>query len=440
LDIKMNRKPVVAIHTLGCKLNQAESESLAAGFAARGCTLTTGNTADVFVLNTCSVTHIADRKSRHLVRMLRNLNPQALIIVTGCYAEWDRDSLRKCGADIIAGNSDKMSVPDMVKGRIKPVKILNEVAGPPSRVRSFIKVQDGCRNFCSYCIVPFLRKDVLSVPSGQVIREIRERVNEGFKEVVLTGTEIGSYDHNGSVLKDLIRVILEETGIERLHLSSLQPQEIDEGLLSLWQSPRLVRHFHMALQSGSDSVLKMMRRRYDTARYESAVGMIREMVPDVSITTDIMVGFPGETGAGFQQSFDFCQRMQFSAMHVFAYSSRPGTQAASMTDRVSEKIKKERSLLMLGLSARSMEQFSNRFIGQTMPVLWENEVKPGSRVFQGLTGNYLRVYTQSVYHIANTISAARLTAPAGSVANRALRGSTRGNFGELWSELNEIQR
>lgn len=434
----MSTKPTVAIHTLGCKLNQAESESLAADFAARGCNLATGNTADIFVLNTCSVTHIADRKSRHLVRMLRNLNPQSLIVVTGCYAEWDRDSLRKCGADIIAGNSDKMSVPEMIKDRIKSIKTQNEAIGPLFRGRSFIKIQDGCRNFCSYCIVPFLRKDVFSVPAGQVIREIRERVSEGYKEAVLTGTEIGSYDDNGSVLKDLIKRILDETGIGRLHLSSLQPQEIDSGLLSLWQSPRMIRHFHMALQSGSDFVLKTMHRRYDTARYESAVRMIREMVPDVSITTDIMVGFPGETGFAFRESLDFCQRMQFSAMHVFAYSSRPGTLAASMPGRVSEKVKKERSLLMLGLATRSVEQFSNRFIGQTMPVLWENEVKPGSRVFPGLTGNYLRVYTQSEYDIANTISTACLVAPAGSVTNRALRGSTRGNFGELWSELNEI--
>lgn len=432
--------PTVAVHTLGCKLNQAESESLAVQIARMGFTLTSGNTADVFVLNTCSVTHTADRKSRYLVRMLRSLNPESLIVVTGCYAEWAAGSLKKCGADIVAGNRDKMSVPKMIESRIKAVKVQgSNSASHPGRVRSFIKIQDGCCNFCSYCIVPYLRKDVYSVPADKVVNEIKNRVNEGYKEVVLTGTEIGSYKDGARGLKGLLECILKETAIERIHLSSLQPQEINEDLLSLWKSPRLARHFHMALQSGSDAVLKSMRRRYDTARYAGAVKMIRSALPDASVTTDIMVGFPGETDALFTESFDFCGRMKFSAMHVFSYSPRPGTLAASMPGRVSEKVKKERSLIMLKLASRSAEGFAANFIGSTMPVLWESEVKPGTNIYQGLTCNYLRVYASSMYDICNKILNARLVAPAASLTGRVLRSCTRGNSGELWSELDEIR-
>jgi threonylcarbamoyladenosine tRNA methylthiotransferase MtaB len=305
------------------------------------------------------------------------------------------------------------------------------------RTRSFIKIQDGCRNFCSYCIVPLLRSEVYSREADTVVAEIAARVKDGYKEVVLTGTEIGSYDHDDAGLESLIGRILDETGIKRLHLSSLQPQHITESLLGLWKDPRLVRHFHLAMQSGSDDVLKRMKRRYNTSRYGSAVKMIRELVPDASITTDVIVGFPGETDEEFQRSHDFCARMHFTAMHVFVYSSRPGTLAAELPDKVSEKVKKERSLLMLDLAARSADESARKSIGQTRPVLWENEVKPGSGVFQGLTDNYLRVYALSNKDLTNTISSARLTAPANSIVNRVMRGSTRGNYGELWSELDE---
>ncbi|MBN1689818.1 MAG: tRNA (N(6)-L-threonylcarbamoyladenosine(37)-C(2))-methylthiotransferase MtaB, partial [Dehalococcoidia bacterium] len=429
----MNSMPVVSVYTLGCKLNQAESESLAARFEDMGCRLSSGNVADIFLLNTCSVTHIADRKSRRLVRMLRSLNPQALIAVTGCYAERDGNALRQCGADVVVGNRDKMSVPEMIESRLKSMRAQDIAIRTPGRVRSFIKIQDGCRNFCSYCIVPYLRRDVFSIPADRVINEIGNRVACGYKEAVLTGTEIGSYNDGDCGLTELLKRILKETGIERLHLSSLQPQEIDEGLLSLWETPRLVRHFHIAVQSGSDLVLKWMRRRYDKERYKDAVDLIRELVPGASVTTDIMVGFPGETEIEFRESYNFCSAMKFSAMHVFSYSPRPGTHAASMPGRVSEKIKKERSLLMLALAARSTESFAAGFIGQSMPVLWEKEVKADSGIYLGLTDNYLRVYAASKYGITNTILNARLLGPADCSANRILRSCTRGNAGELWS-------
>jgi threonylcarbamoyladenosine tRNA methylthiotransferase MtaB len=435
----MNKKPTISIRTLGCKLNQAESEALAREFAHTGYATTSGDEADVLILNTCSVTHGADRKARQQLRLLRKLNPGALIVVTGCYAEWAGADLKEYGADMAVGNLEKASLPQLIEDEI------TTLAGPkstkanerPERTRSFIKIQDGCRNFCSYCIVPLLRSEAYSRGMDEIVSEIKNRVNEGYKEVVLTGTEIGSYDHNGKGLETLIGRILGEAGIERLHLSSLQPQHITSGLLGLWRDPRLVKHFHLALQSGSDAVLKRMKRRYNTSRYASAVKIIRELVPDASVTTDVIVGFPGETDEEFQQSYDFCARVQFSAMHIFVYSSRPGTLAAELPDKVSEKVKKERSLLMLDLAARSAEKYAGRFIGQIRAVLWENEVRPNSGVYQGLTDNYLRVYALGKKDLTNTISNARLVAPANSVANRAMRASTRGNFGELWSDFNE---
>ncbi len=433
----MNEKPTISIRTLGCKLNQAESEALAREFARAGYTSMSGDEADVFILNTCSVTHGADRKARQQLRMLRKLNPQALIVVTGCYAEWAGASLKEYGADMVVGNFEKASLPQMLEDEITSVasrKSAGELERP-ERTRSFIKIQDGCHNFCSYCIVPLLRREVYSRDMDAIVTEIMARVREGYKEVVLTGTEIGSYDHDGAGLENLIGRILNETGIERLHLSSLQPQHISKSLLGLWRDPRLIRHFHIALQSGSDNVLKRMKRRYNTARYESTVQLIRSTLPDASVTTDVMVGFPGESEAEFRESYDFCIRMHFMAMHIFVYSSRPGTLAAELPDKVSEKVKKERSLLMLELAARSADEFAGRSIGQINSILWENEVKPGSGVFQGLTGNYIRVYALSNKDLTNTVSSAMLTAPANSIASRVLRGSTRGNHGELWSEL-----
>jgi threonylcarbamoyladenosine tRNA methylthiotransferase MtaB len=400
-----------------------------------------GDEADVLIVNTCSVTHGADRKARQQLRLLRKLNPRAVIVVTGCYAEWAGAALKEYCADMVVGNLEKTSLPQLIEDEITSLTCRDSIKENerPERTRSFIKIQDGCRNFCSYCIVPLLRSEVYSRGMDEIIGEIKDRVKEGYKDVVLTGTEIGSYDHDGAGLEQLLIRILNETGIERLHLSSLQPQHFTQSLLDLWRDPRLVRHFHMALQCGSDSVLKRMKRRYNTSRYGSAVQMIRELAPDASVTTDVIVGFPGETDEEFQQGYNFCSRMQFSAMHVFVYSSRPGTLAAELPGRVSEKVKKERSLLMLDLGARSAERYAGLFIGQTRSVLWENEVRPGSGVYQGLTDNYLRVYALGKKDLTNTISDATLVAPANSVANRAMRASTRGNFGELWSDINEDQ-
>jgi len=434
----MERKPTISFQTLGCKLNQAETEALARKFIGREYSVTDGDQADVFILNTCTVTHIADRKSRHLIRMLRKNNPVALIVVTGCYAERVSEDLKDCGADLVAGNHQKMSLPGMLNEKLKHTEscvISPRVTKQSERVRSFIKIQDGCQNFCSYCIVPFVRREIYSVDTNDVVREVEARTIEGYREVVLTGTEIGSYKYDGTGLKQLIERLLIETQIKRLHLSSLQPREITEDLLDLWSSPRLCRHFHIALQSGSDFVLRRMRRRYSLRDYRKAVAAIREKIPDVAITTDVMVGFPDESEEEFEESYSFCKEMTFAALHVFAYSPRPDTLAAKMPEKVNEKVKKQRSLRILELAAESADKFSQRFVGQTKEVLWENEVKAGSGIYSGLTDNYIRVYARSERELTNTIAKTRLIKPADSMEKPLLRASTRGNHGELRGEV-----
>lgn len=401
-----------------------------------GFSVISGDRADAFILNTCTVTHIADRKCRHMIRMLRRGNPQALVLVTGCYAGRAREEIRKCGADLVVDNSDKMNIPQLMLEKLSSSGSKAGGVGP-ERVRSFIKIQDGCRNFCSYCIVPLVRSNVYSVGAKDILKEIKTRVAEGYREVVLTGTEIGSYQDGNNTLTGLLKIILGESGVARLHLSSLQPQHIEDGLLELWQDRRLCRHFHIALQSGSDAVLLRMRRRYDKKAYIAAVDRIRDIIPDASITTDIMVGFPSESDAQFRESYKFCQDMDFAAMHVFSYSPRPGTSAAAMAGQVTEKVKKQRSLEMLKLAAESAEKFSRRFTGKTMQVLWENEVRRGSGIYSGLTENYIRVYTASASDLANTISPARMVGPAREMGTKMLKASTRGNYGELWSEVIE---
>ncbi len=418
----------VAFYTLGCKLNQAETESLAGQFSKAGYQLVSpGDMADVYIANTCTVTHIADRKSRHWLRLARRRNPQALIIATGCYAQRAPEELAPI-ADFVLGNEEKEHLLETIKGlplRAHPFAIASpslchcarsEAISSTSRVRSLIKIQDGCHSPCAYCIVPRVRAREYSVPASQVIGEIKEKVAMGYKEVVLTGTKVGTYRDGGISLRDLVECILCDTNIERLHLSSLQPQEISPEFLALWQDSilsigegfRLCRHFHLALQSGSDSMLQRMRRHYSLDDYQKVVSLIKEAIPGVAITTDVIVGFPGESDEEFEQSYRFCQQARFANIHVFPFSPRPRTQAAKMLNQVSDSVKKQRSRRMLKLSQLSKHNFEEQFLGRTMPVLWEKETSPGSNIYSGLTDNYIRVFTQSKESLSNKIVPTKL--------------------------------
>jgi len=399
----------VALDTLGCKLNQAETELLARQLAEAGYELVDSpGEADVYVVNTCTVTHVADRKSRHLLRQAHRRNPKARLVAIGCYAEGSPQELvRIDGVELVLGNGQKWQLPQMLRGlgcagSSHPASFFGSNG---SRTRAFIKIQDGCRNFCAYCIVPLVRRDEMSVPAAQVIAEIKHRVGEGCREAVLTGTEIGSYADNGVDLRGLLERVLAETGIERVRLSSVQPQELSPELISLWQDYRLCPHFHLSLQSGSDSVLCRMKRRYTTADYQAAVSLLREAVPDVALTTDVIVGFPGETEEEFEESHDFCRGTQFARIHVFPYSPRRGTEAANMPGQVSDDVKRQRSQRMLALAKESALGFGKKFLGRTMAVLWE---KKSGDVWSGHTGNYLKVYSRSNEDLTNKIMSVRL--------------------------------
>jgi len=401
----------VALDSLGCKLNQAEIQSLARQLTEAGYRLVApADKADIYILNTCTVTHVADRKSRHLLRLARRRNPAARLVAIGCYAERSPHELARIeGVDLVLGNDQKWHLLKLLEdadNRSWPSSVVSSVFHESSRrTRAFIKVQDGCRNFCAYCIVPFVRSREENVPVDEVTALVAGLVATGCQEVVLTGTEIGTYNCNDTNLRGLLERVLSETAVARLRLSSLQPPEISPELIESWRDSRLCPHFHLSLQSGSDTVLKRMKRRYTSADYRRVVSLIRDSVPDVAITTDVIVGFPGETESEFQETLDFCRQLEFARIHVFPFSPRPGTGAATMPQQVSEKVKKLRSQQMLALAEESAQNFQQQFLGKTMEVLWEQ--KAGG-VWSGLTGNYIKVYARSHENLTNRLLPAKL--------------------------------
>jgi threonylcarbamoyladenosine tRNA methylthiotransferase MtaB len=405
---KNNELPRVAIETLGCKLNQAESETLGRDLVKAGCHIVDSNeVADVYILNTCTVTHVADRKGRQMLRQAHRLNPEAKIVAIGCYAGQPGGQLGASEEiDLIVNNSEKVDMIKILrqKGWI-PQSPTNRVESFQNRTRAFIKAQDGCNNYCTYCIVPIVRGREKSVPSKQVITEIKQRVDEGYQEAVLTGTEIGQYCAGDTNIVGLLKRILSETTIRRVRLSSLQPFEITSELVELWQNSRLCRHFHLSLQSGSDSVLKRMNRRYTAEQYAEKVTYLRLFIPEVSITTDVIVGFPGETEYEFQESLDFCRRMLFSRTHVFSYSPREGTAAAVMARQIPAEIKKQRSNRMIELGQNNLEKYQSRFLGTSQAVLFE---QLAGGFCSGYTDTYIKVYIKNREDLSNQLLKVKL--------------------------------
>jgi threonylcarbamoyladenosine tRNA methylthiotransferase MtaB len=405
----------VAFYTLGCKLNQAETESLVDQFSHSGFQIVSPHeVADIYIANTCTVTHIADRKSRHWLRLARRTNPKALVIATGCYAQRSHRELAPL-ADLVLDNDEKKQLPTLIQGFCLEGRGLGEGRAEQSRVpaasmrtRSLIKIQDGCHSSCTYCIVPKVRAREYSLPSLQILSEVKQKLDLGYREVVLTGTKVGSYEEDGTNLRDLIQRILRDTGIERLRLSSLQPSEISPSLLALWQDERLCRHIHLALQSGSESVLQRMKRTYSLEQYNRTMHSIKEKILDVAITTDIIVGFPGESDMEFEQSYAFCQQAGFANIHVFPFSPRPETAAGGMPGQIKDRVKQERSQRVLELSRSCRRRFYEQFLGRTMSVLWEQETRSGSGIYSGLTSNYIRVFAHSEKPLGNEITPVRL--------------------------------
>ncbi|MBI4321009.1 MAG: tRNA (N(6)-L-threonylcarbamoyladenosine(37)-C(2))-methylthiotransferase MtaB [Chloroflexi bacterium] len=415
-----HRKPSVALTTLGCKLNQAETDDLARGFADLGFDLVDFDApADAYVINTCTVTHVADRKSRQFIRQARNHNRQAWVVATGCYVNTSSEEVaRTCGVDMLVANSDKAMLPQHVAdalgvGRELPGGALEHL-DPWGRTRALVKVQDGCNQFCSYCIVPTARGSERSVAPGEVLDEVRRKIAAAHKEIVLTGVHLGAYGRDlasppGQSLCRLVAAILSQTDVPRLRLSSLEPQDFDPNLLAVWRDRRLCRHVHLPLQSGCNSVLRRMRRRYTVEHFRHVVRQLRDAVRGIAVTTDVIVGFPGETEAEFQETYRLVKDMGFAGIHVFKYSPRRGTPAAALPDQVPYDDKKGRSDALARLANESARAFRETFVGQTVDVLFETSLADnraageGSMTWEGLTDNYLRVLAESQEPLANEL-------------------------------------
>lgn len=422
----------VALTTLGCKVNQADSDEWVRQFGARGYEIVDfDQTADAYVVNTCTVTHVADRKSRQLLRQARRQNPAALVVATGCYASVAPDDLaRQVEVDLIVGDADKPRLVDLVHERLegddeRPAEVLADVPGVFARHRGFVKIGDGCDKFCAFCIVPYARGRARSADPDDVVRRVRRLVETGFREVVLTAVHMGTYGQDLPVpttLRRLVRRVLDETAVERLRLSSIEPEDFDPEILALWADPRLCRHFHLALDSGCDATLQRMRRRYSAEQYRALVAEIRAVVPDVAITTDVMVGFPGETREEFETSQSFVEAIGFAGIHVFPYSSRRRTTASKLPGHVDPAEKHRRTEAMLQVAATSAVAFRTSLLGQELPVLFENQRQSpaGESLWEGLTDNYVRTRVASDAPLANQVLRTRLVEVDSDVVNGAL--------------------
>ena len=409
----------VYLTSLGCKLNQSEVNMLTDQFTRSGHQpAKRPELADLCVVNSCTVTHVAARKSRQLIRQLHRANPQVPIVVTGCYAEMAPETIREIeGVELVVENVQKSrlveAVEELQAAGLEPKTqgLGTENRGPEtdSRTRAFVKIQDGCNNHCTYCIVTLARGQEWSRPPEQILDEVRGRVTAGYKEIVLTGVNIGAYGHDrGMDLAQLTRLILAKTDLPRLRLSSIEPWEVNGELLALWEDSRLCRHLHLPLQSGCDATLLRMGRHYRAAQYADLVDKAKAAVPGLALTTDLIVGFPGETETEFTQSKTLVEGMAFARLHVFPYSPRPGTPAAQFSDQVPPLIKKRRAQQLRAIGEEANRSFRRRFLGQTLAVLWEGK---GDRptVMSGLTDNYLRVYATGGGELSNTRTSARLT-------------------------------
>jgi threonylcarbamoyladenosine tRNA methylthiotransferase MtaB len=404
----------VYLTALGCKLNQSEVEDWARRLAAAGCDIVAiPDQADVCIVNTCTVTHVAARKSRQKVRRCVRANPQTATVVTGCFAEIHRAQAAGLpGVSLALGTADKERLVDIVLEQLGPrSQVLSPTRRPaergksqrlPSaRTRAFVKIQDGCDNVCAYCIVRIARGHHRSRPLQTILDEIRAREAEGYQEIVLTGVHLGAYGREREeTLADLVRAILTTTHFPRLRLSSVEPWDLTSDLLRLWDNPRLCRHLHLPLQSGCDGTLQRMNRRYSAAQYRYLVDQARAAIPDLAVTTDIIVGFPGEDDQEFAASAEFVSGMDLARIHVFPFSARPGTAAATMPNPVPAKAKRARVECMCVIAKQSADAFRQHFIGRTMDVLWEAE---RAEQWSGLTDNYIRVWTTSHQNLSNRI-------------------------------------
>ena len=395
--------------SLGCKVNTYEMEYVLSTFKDNGYDIVNdNNTADIYVINTCSVTNMSDAKSRKVISRVVRENPKAIVVVMGCMIEANKD-YENDGVSIIIGNKDKSKVVDIVEEYIEKKEKVKRlypdfdddfedmfITNMEGRTRAFVKIQDGCENFCSYCIIPYTRGKCRSKKKETVLEEINTLINNGYKEVVLTGIHTGHYGEDGdTTFPELLREIVKINGLKRLRISSIEITELNNDFLDILKNNSvIVSHLHIPLQAGSDKVLHEMNRKYDTKYYLNKINEIRKIRPDIAITTDIIVGFPGETNEEFEETCAFSKKIGFSKIHVFPYSRRAGTKADTMQNQVSEIIKKERVSKLMQISYELEIQYLDKFINKNVEVLIEKTID-GKSI--GHTGNYLQVEIQGEY-------------------------------------------
>ncbi len=397
-----------AIYTLGCKVNQYESQALEKELVARG--YEEGRfdePCDLYIVNTCTVTAVSDKKSRNLLRRARKLNPEAVIGVCGCYAQVSPEEVAALDVDVVGGTGDRgtfiQRMEDFRQERIQSVQVDNalrrrefevlEPGGLGARTRAMLKVEDGCVNFCTYCIIPYARGPIRSLPLDTAVEQAQQLRAQGYREVVLAGIEISSWGldlKNGQKPQDLILAICRGVPEMRVRLGSLEPRTIDREFCELLKNEKnLCPQFHLSLQSGCDATLQRMRRKYNTARYLESCALLREYFPDCSITTDLIVGFPQETEEEFSQTLDFLRKADFAAMHIFPYSRREGTPAASMSGQILQKEKEHRAARAAEVELELRKRYEGKFVGRQVQVLFEQQDEKG--FWTGHTPNYILV-------------------------------------------------
>ena len=402
-------KGKVAFVSLGCKVNQYETNAMSQEFIKSGYEVVEfTDIADVYIVNTCTVTNIADRKSRQMLRRVKEIAPEAVVVATGCYAQVGKEELEKIeDIDLIIGNNEKKDIVEIIENyRNEKNAIITDVMHQKEYVefgtttytektRAVVKIQDGCDRFCSYCIIPYARGRVRSRKLENIVAEVKQIVDNGLQEIVITGIHIASYgkDFNFEItLIDLLEELNKIKGLKRIRLGSIEPTIITEEFVNrLAKLEKICDHFHLSLQSGCDETLKRMNRRYTCEEFENGTKLLRKAFPNAALTTDVIVGFPGETDEEFNKTYEFLKRIAFYKMHVFKYSQRKGTKAAVMQNQVDGSVKEQRSKALLNLSDENEARYNSEYVGKNVEVLFEEK---DGEFYKGHTSNYIEVFAK----------------------------------------------
>lgn len=422
----------VGLHTLGCRVNQYETEAIAEAFIKNNYEVVDfDDYADVYIINTCTVTSIGDKKSRQMIRKAKKVNPKAIVVVAGCYAQVAPEEVAKVeGVDIIIGTSDKGKAAELVeeykknKQQIKKVdNIMSikefeelEIDEYQDRTRAFLKIQDGCNRYCSYCLIPYARGPVRSRTPENILKEVKKLASNGYKEIILSGIHVASYgkDLENINLEQIVELVSEIPGIERIRIGSVEPMFFtDETINKLSRVDKFCPHFHLSLQSGCDATLKRMNRHYTSEMYRDTVNKIRDKFLDASITTDVIVGFPGETEEEFNFTYEFLKNIKLSKMHIFKYSPRKGTRASEFSEQVSAEIKETRSKLLIELDEKLEREYIEKFINREMDVLFE---ETNENLSCGYTKNYIKVCAKTINDVNGKILTTKLNENLGNMA------------------------